>query len=102
DRHLTDRALITCQFDLLIQQTRRLVSARDPIEFDPSPSRRWLLMDGLEHLLAAPSQGDEVNSEKIELVQIGIGRQLRVEDQFLRDSPRALAPVLDKAQDLVI
>src|SRR5262249_41664798 len=58
--------------------------------------------DRLKQLPAAPSQRDEVDSEKVELTQIGIGRQLRVEDQFFRNPPRAFAPILDKAQDFVV
>ena len=47
-------------------------------------------------------QRDELNPQPVELVEIGVGRQLGIENQFFRVSPRPFLPEPDEAEDLII
>ena len=50
----------------------------------------------------ATAQGDELNSQPIEHIQLGVGRQLGIEDQFFGISPSPFLPKLDEAEDLIV
>jgi hypothetical protein len=43
-----------------------------------------------------------LNSHSVQFIELGIGRQLGVEDQLLRQAAGPLLPELDKAEDLII
>ena len=45
---------------------------------------------------------DELDSHPVQLVQVGIGRQLGVEDEFLGQMAGPLLPELDEAEDLIV
>jgi hypothetical protein len=50
----------------------------------------------------APAQRNEFNALAVERIEVGVDRQLRVKDQFLRQLSGSLLPKLNKAQDFVI
>ena len=43
-----------------------------------------------------------MNPQPVELVEVGVGRQLGIENQFFRVSPRPFLPEPDEAEDLII
>jgi hypothetical protein len=43
-----------------------------------------------------------VDPQAIELVELGVGRQLGIEDQLLRISPRPVLPEPSETEDLVV
>ena len=57
-------------------------------------------MDVIEHLLRAPSQGDEVDPHLVQFIQVCICGQLGIEDQFLGLLPCPLFPELYESQNL--
>ena len=102
DRHLADRALVIGQGDPPIEDSRMRVLPRDPLQLDPSPRGSRRLVDLPHQALGATTQGDELDAQAIELVELGVGRQLGVEDQFFGILPRPLLPEPGEAEDLVI
>ena len=102
DGQLAERTIVAVELDPAIQHSRRSVGARDAFEFDPSPSRRRGLGDLLEKLLGPPPQGDELDPQPVQLAELGIGRQLGVEDQLFGQAASPLLPELDEAEDLII
>ena len=56
----------------------------------------------MEQLGAATPQRDELYALPIQLVQFRIGRELGIENQFLRQLARALFPKLDEPEDLIV
>ena len=99
---LAERTVVAVELDPAIQNARRFVGAGDALELDPSPSRRRGLGDLFEQLLGPPPQGDELNPQPVQLAELGIGRQLGVEDQLLGKAASPLLPELDEAEDLII
>ena len=47
-------------------------------------------------------QGDELNPHPVQRVEVGIGRQLRVEDEFLGQVSGPLLPEVDEAENFII
>ena len=78
------------------------VLPRDPLQLDPSPRRLRRLVDLPHQPRGAPAQRDELNPQPVELVELGVGRQLGIEDQFFRISPRPFLPEPDEAEDLIV
>jgi hypothetical protein len=76
--------------------------ARDALQFDPAPGRRRGPSHLVEELLGPSPQGDELDPLAIQLAEVGIGRQLRVKDEFLGQAPGPLLPEVDEAEDLVV
>ena len=102
DGQLPERTVVAGQRDPAVQDARRPVRARDALQLDPSPGRRRGLADLVQELLRPPPQGDELDPQPVQLVELGIGRQLRVEDQLLGQAAGPLLPEFDEAEDLVV
>ena len=102
DGQLADRAVVVLQRDPPVQDAGRLVGAGDALQLDPPPGRRRGPGHLVEQLLGAASQRDELNPHPVQLVEVGIGRQLGVEDQLLGETAGALLPEVDEAEDLVV
>src|SRR4030042_4424315 len=99
---LTKRSLIVGQLYTTVQNTWGLIDPRNALKLNSSPSGNRLLIDLLEHLGRTSPECNKGNSHLIELIQMTIGRQLGVKDQFLRKFPRAFPPELDESKDLLI
>ena len=100
--HLTQRTVVTNQSDAPVEDPRMLVFPRDTLQLDPAPRRAGRLADLSHEPWRATAQGDEFNSQPIELIELGVGRQLGIEDQFFGISPRPFLPKLDEAEDLIV
>lgn len=57
--------------------------------------------DGAQHLLGAAAEGQKADALLVEPVEMSIGGQLRVEDQFLGRVAGVLPPEVDEVQDFV-
>ena len=100
--HLTQRAVVISQSDPPIEDPRILVLPRDTLQLDPAPRGAGRLVDLPLEPRRATAQGDKLNSQPIELIEIGIGRQLGIEDQFFGIPPCPFLPELDEAEDLIV
>ena len=87
DRHLAQRAVVIGQRDPAIEDPWMRVLPRDAFQLNPSPRGTGRPVELPHQSLGAPAQGNEVNSQPVELIELGIGRQLGIEDQFLRIRP---------------
>ena len=85
-----------------VQDARGLVRPRGALQFDPPPGRRRCPGDRVEELRDPSPQRDELDPHPVQLVEVGVGRQLGVEDQFLGQPAGPLLPELDEAEDLVV
>jgi hypothetical protein len=56
----------------------------------------------VEQLRASSPERDEPNALLIQAIQVRVGRQPRVKDQFLRQSARAFLPETNEGENLVI
>ena len=102
DDHLTHRTVVIGQRDPPIENPRSRVLARDPLQLDLSPCRLRHLVDLPHQPRGAPAQRDELNTQPVELVELGVGRQLGIENQFFRVPPGTLLPEPNEAEDLII
>src|SRR3990172_10223205 len=102
DRHLSYLPVIPAEFDLLIQNLRCLVETRHPFELNPPPGREGLLMNPMDHLLGTSPKGDKSDPHLIEFVQMSIGGQFGIKDQFLRKMTRPLLPEGHKTENLIV
>ena len=102
DGHLTHRAFVIGQSDPPIEDSRMRVLPRDTLQLDPPPRGTRCLVDFPHQPLGAPAQGDELDPQPVELIELGVGRQLGVEDQFLGILPGPFLPEPDEAEDLVV
>src|SRR5208337_1350383 len=100
--HLTQGAVVIGQSDSPIEDPRMLVLARDALQLDPSPRGAGRLVDLPREPWRATAQGDELNSQPIEFIELGVGRQLGIEDQFFGIPPGPLLPEPDETEDLVV
>ena len=100
--HLTQGTVVIGQSDPPIEDPRTLVLPRDSLQLDPAPRRAGRLVDLVLEPRRATAQGDKLNSQPIEFVEIGIGRQLGIEDQFFGIPSSPLLPELDEAEDLIV
>ena len=64
-----------------------VVFPRDTLQLDPPPRGTLRAVDFLHQPLGAPAQRNELNPKPVEFMEIGVGRQLRVEDQLLGYCP---------------
>ena len=102
DRYLAERAVVIGQGDPPIEDARMRVLPRDPLQLDPSPRRRRRLVDLPHQTLRAAAQSDEVDPQAVELIELGVGRQLGIEDQLFGIPPRPFLPESGEVKDLVI
>src|SRR5580693_1190979 len=102
DAQLTERAIIAVQRDLAIQDAWRLIDAGNALELNPPPGRYWGSRDFFDELLRPSPQRDELDPHLVQLVEIGVGRQLGVEDEFFGKVAGPLLPVGDEAKDLIV
>ena len=102
DRHLAKRALVIGQGDPPIKDPRMRILPRDPLQLDPAPRGGRRLVDLPHQALGTAAESDEVDPQAIELIELGVGRQLGIEDQLLGISPRPFFPEPGEAKDLVI
>src|SRR5271157_1804452 len=100
--HLTQGTVVIGQSDPPIEDPRMLVLARDAFQLDPAPRGAGRLVDLPHEPGRATAQGDELNPQPIEFIEIGIGRQLGVKDQFIGISPGPFLPEPDEAEDLIV
>ena len=68
---------------------------------DTPPGRCRRSLELLEQFRATLAKGDERDAHLVELIEVGIGRELGVEDELLGELAGAGAPELDEAKDLV-
>ena len=101
DRHLAERAVIISQSDPAIEDSRMVILAETPSARSGTTRSR---ASGRvpASILSTPAQRDEPNPQPVELTELGVGRQLGVEDQFLGIPPGPVLPELDEAEDLGI
>src|SRR6478735_1114538 len=99
---LAERTVVAVEPDSTIQDAWCPVVARNALELDPLPSRPRSLSDLLEKLLRPPPQGNELNPHPVQHVELGVRRQLGVEDQLFGQAAGPLLPELDKVEDLII
>src|SRR6266850_8346233 len=59
-------------------------------------------MKRVEQLFGSAPQGHEFNVHLVELVEIGVGGEPRIKDQFLGHLPGLLLPELNEAEHLVV
>jgi hypothetical protein len=85
-----------------IQNPWGFIDSRNPRKLDSPPSRNWLLIDLLKHLDRTSPEGDKGNPHPVEPIQMAIGRELGIKDQFLRKFPCPFLPELDESKDLLI
>ena len=102
DGQLPERAVVVVQRDPLVQDARGLVRPGGALQLDPSPGRRRGPGDLVEELRGPSPQRDELDPHPVQLVEVGVGRQLGVEDQFLGQAAGPLLPEVDEAEDLVV
>ena len=102
DDDLTKLSLIAGQLDPAVQNPWGLIDARNALKLNSPPSRNRLLIDFLKHLGRTSPERDKSNPHLIELIQMAIGGQLGVKDQFLGKFPGSLLPELDESKDLLI
>jgi len=79
-----------------------LVLPRDALQLDPAPRGSRRLVDLPHEPGRATAQGDELNSQPIEFIEFGVGRQLGIEDQFFGIPPGPFLPEPDEAEDLIV
>ena len=99
---LAQFASVIGQRDALIDEAWGAIGARDTFELDTAPAARQGIADLLKDFFGAPTQGDTADATTVQVVKVGIGGELRIEDQLFGQAPGALLPEIDKAQDLVI
>jgi hypothetical protein len=59
------------------------VRERDTFRLDPTPGGHWGPGDLVKELHGALSKCNELDPHLIQFMEVGVGRQLRVKDQFL-------------------
>ena len=62
----------------------------------------WQVVNVSEHLLRASPEGDKGNAFLVEPVEVGIGGDLGIEDEFLGASAGTLLPIVNKLEDLIV
>ena len=102
DGDLPDRPLVVRQGHLFVQDPRRLVDSRHAVQRDLPPGAARPGQQFMHQLRAATPQRDELDVLPIQLVQLGIGRELGIEDQFLRQLAGAFLPKPDELENLVV
>ena len=100
--HLTQGAVIIGQSDPPVENPRMFVLPRDALQLDPAPRGAGHLVDLPHEPGRATAQGDELNSQPIEFIELGVGRQLGIEDQFFGIPPGPLLPEPDETEDLIV
>ncbi len=100
--HLTQGAVIIGQSDPPVENPRMFVLPRDALQLDPAPRGAGRLVDLPHEPGRATAQGDELNSQPIEFIELGVGRQLGIEDQFFGIPPGPLLPEPDETEDLIV
>src|SRR5436305_44954 len=101
DGDLANQSFIIAQDDALIQYLGSAEGAGKARQGDSPPSRGGLTPDLAEHFFGAAPQSDERDVLAIEFVQMGIGGQARVKNQFRRQPTGASLPELHKTQNLI-
>src|SRR4030042_5881393 len=102
DDDLAKRSLIVTQLYLAVQNPWGLVDPRNALKINSPPSRNRLLIDVLEHLGRTSPERNKGNPHPIEPIQIAIGRQLGVKNQFFGKLPRSFTPALDESKNLLV
>ena len=102
DHQFAKRSHVSGQGDLPIQDAWGAVDSGHPFEFDSPPRRDGLGVNLLQHLAGAAAQRDEEDLLVVKFVEVAIGGELGVENQFLRERSGAGFPELDEPKDLVI
>ena len=82
DGQLAERAVVALQRNPAIQDAWRLIDAGNALELDPLPSRYWGSGDLLDELPRPSPERDEPDPHLVQLVELGVGRQFGVEDEF--------------------
>ena len=103
DGQLADRAIVTLQANLVIQDPWCLVGAGNAVQFNLSPCRPWGLCDFIEQLLGPAPQGDELDPHAVQHkhTEPGVGRELGVEDKLFRKPAGPLFPESKSTEDLI-
>ena len=99
DAQLAQWALIALQVDTLVQDFRGAKGSSQGMQGNPAPGGSRSAPDLSQHFFRATAQGDKKDALLVEAVEIGVGGQLRVEDQFGRGLAGALAPKVHEAQN---
>ena len=100
DRDLAQRAAVFLQFNALIENLGSPETAGQGAQRDPAPSGGRPAPDLAEHLLGTPPQGYKQDATPVEFLQLRIGCELGVKDQFGGQRSGLLLPEVDKTQDL--
>ena len=99
DAQLAQWALIALQVDTLVQDFRGAKGSSQGMQGNPAPGGSRSAPDLSQHFFRATAQGDKKDALLVEAVEIGVGGQLRVKDQFGRGLAGALAPKVHEAQN---
>lgn len=102
DRKLADLAGVVGKGDFPVEDPGGAIRTGHSLQFNAPPGRDGLVSDLSEQFCGSPSQCHESNPHLVEAIEVGIGRELGIEDQLGRQLPRALFPELDEAQNLIV
>ena len=94
---LAQRPGIVAEGDGLVQDAGRAVFARHAAQFNAAPGREGEPIDFLQHVVGAPAQGYESDAPLVEAMEIGMGGESGIKNQFLGPFSRALFPELGEA-----
>ena len=101
NEHLAHLALIVAEGDAPVDHLGGLIDAMGDIELHGSPSRAWEVGHFAEQAGRAAAQGHKGDAHLIEAVEIGVGGEPRIEDQFAGKTAVTLLPELHETQNRV-
>ena len=102
DSDLADLAGIVGQAEALVEGAGVAVAAADIVEFDAVPEVLGGGAHGLEDLLGAAAESEEVDGEFLQAGEVGVGGEGGIKDEFAGVVAEALVPVVGEAEDLVV
>src|SRR5271165_209622 len=82
DAELPKRTLIVRKSDPLVENLWRFVDPPHALELDPSPSGGRSRIDLLQKFAGSPTQSHELDPQLVQLAEMRIGGETRVEDQL--------------------
>jgi hypothetical protein len=82
DGQLANGAVVIAEDNAIVQNARMLVLACDAVQFDARPGSWGRVDHGTQQPGAASAQGDETDPLLVQFVQVGVGRQFGIENEF--------------------
>ena len=100
DRDLAQFAAVLLQLNALIQDLGSPESTRQRGQRDPAPSGSGTGPDLAEHFFGAPAQGHEQDATLVDFLEMLIGGEPGVKNQFRGQRSGLLLPEIDETQNL--